>query len=60
MTNKKKNVKMPKEHNINVRCTEQQKDILEAVATRQGLGVSTLLLQLGLLHAEEKRMGASK
>lgn len=49
MTTKiKKNVKVLKEHVINVRCTTQQKELLEANAARKGLGISTWLLYLGL------------
>jgi hypothetical protein len=50
----KKNVKMAKEEVVNVRMTARQKETLEAVATRQGLGVSTWLLHVGLLRAEQE------
>ena len=45
--NKKKNVKIPKEEVVNVRMTTQQKTLLETVAAREGLGVSTWLLHEG-------------
>ena len=54
MTSGKKNVKVAKEEVVNVRMTAQQKATLEAVATRQGLGVSTWLLHIGLLRAEQE------
>ena len=51
----KKNVKTPKEEIINVRCTVQQKAQLEAVAAREGLGLSTWLLHIGLLAAQDRQ-----
>jgi hypothetical protein len=56
MTTKgKKNAKLLKEHVVNVRCTEQQKETIENAASSEGLGASTWLLQLGLLAAERKQ-----
>ena len=52
--NRKKNVKMPKEEVVNVRMTAQQKTLLETVAAREGLGVSTWLLHEGLRAAQER------
>ena len=40
---------------INVRCTKQQKRMLEAISASQGLGVSTWLLQLGLRVAQDRK-----
>lgn len=51
----KKNVKLPKGEVINVRCTEKQKLALEEVASREGLGVSTWLLHVGLRVAQERQ-----
>jgi len=50
-----KNVKSPKEEVINVRCTSQQKALLEAIAAREGLGVSTWLLHVGLRVVQERK-----
>ena len=50
----KKNIKLPKEENINVRCTTEQKKLLESVAAREGLGASTWLLHVGLRAAQER------
>jgi uncharacterized protein (DUF1778 family) len=55
MSAKKSNTKLQKEHNINVRCTEEQKGLLEEIASREGLGVSTWLLHMGLRAAQERR-----
>jgi|GEM_PF-1359384 len=56
MTTKgKKNVRLLKEHVINVRCTEPQREILESVAAREGLGLSTWLLHVGLRVAQERQ-----
>lgn len=52
---KKKNVRIPKEEVINLRCTGQQKAALETVAAREGLGLSTWLLHVGLLAAQERQ-----
>lgn len=41
-----------KEAVIGVRCTEEQKALLEAKAKRRGLGVSTWLLSLGLAEGD--------
>lgn len=54
MAKKKKNTKVAKEAVVNIRCTAQQKLRLETVATRDGLGVSTWLLHVGLLAAEQR------
>lgn len=50
----KKNVKTTKEEVINVRLTKEQKTSLEAVAAREGLGLSTWLLHVGLLEAQKR------
>jgi hypothetical protein len=52
----KKNVKKPKEEVINVRLTKEQKTLLEDVAARQGMGLSTWLLHLGLADAQTRQM----
>lgn len=54
MTRAKKNTKTPKEEVFNVRCTTKQKATLEAVASREGLGLSTWVLQAALVTAEAK------
>jgi hypothetical protein len=51
----KKNVKVVKTENIPVRCTAQQKAVLEKVAVEEGLGVDAWLLQAGLLAAQQGR-----
>ena len=51
----KKNVRVPKEEVINVRCTKQQKALLDDVAARQGLGLSTWILQAALMTAQAQR-----
>jgi len=51
----KKNVKLAKEEIIGVRCTSEQKEMLEAVAARDGLGVSTWLLHMGLRIVQERK-----
>jgi hypothetical protein len=50
-----KNAKAPKEEIISVRCTSQQKVALEAIAAREGLGVSTWLLHVGLRVVQERK-----
>lgn len=55
MSKKKKN-KSTKESVINVRCTEQQKTMLEKIASREGLGISTWLLHIGLVEAEKRQV----
>jgi len=61
MTTKgKKNVRLPKEHVINVRCTEPQKELLESVASNEGLGLSTWLLHVGLRIAAERQAAAGQ
>lgn len=52
----KKNVKNLKEEVINVRLTKEQKAMLEEVAARQGMGLSTWLLHLGLEDAQARQM----
>jgi len=52
----KKNVKKPKEDIINVRCTTDQKNLLESIAASEGLGVSTWLLHTGLRVAKERQI----
>lgn len=49
----KKNKKLSKEEVIGVRCTAPQKESLETAAAREGLGVSTWLLRLGLVAVEQ-------
>lgn len=49
----KKNVRIPKDEVINVRCTKAQKTKLETVAAARGMGVSTWLLFLALSAAEK-------
>jgi uncharacterized protein (DUF1778 family) len=56
----KKSVKAQKEHNINVRCTEEQKELLEGIASREGLGVSTWLLHVGLRAAQDRQAAGSR
>jgi len=54
-TKRPKNVKLLKEHVINVRCTSPQRELLESVAAREGLGISTWLLHVGLRLAQERQ-----
>jgi len=50
----KKRAKKPvKDSVINVRCTSKQKALLEKAAARDGLGVSTWLLRLGVIAVRE-------
>jgi mobilization protein NikA len=56
----RKNVKLLKEHVVNVRCTEQQRELLESVASREGLGLSTWLLHVGLRVAAERQAAAGQ
>ena len=51
----KKSAKAPKEEVVNVRLTKQQKTALEEIATRQGMGLSTWLLHLGLSDAQDRQ-----
>jgi uncharacterized protein (DUF1778 family) len=46
--------KSSKECSISVRCTEEQKEVLEKIASQQGLGVSTWLLHTGLKVAQRQ------
>lgn len=50
----KKKTKTTKEDVFNVRCTAKQKAALEAVAAREGLGLSPWVLHAALLAAEAK------
>jgi uncharacterized protein (DUF1778 family) len=50
----KRRKKVRKEHSIQVRVTEEQKQVLTDAATKRGLGVSTWLLSLGLEAARSK------
>lgn len=50
-----RNKKASKDATVNVRCTVDQKATLEEVAAREGLGLSTWLLHVGLLAAQERR-----
>jgi hypothetical protein len=54
MSKTKKNTRVAKEEVVNVRMTAQQKASLEAVAAREGLGLSTWLLHVGLLEAQKR------
>ena len=54
MSKTKKNTRVPKEEVVNVRLTTQQKAELEAVAAREGLGLSTWLLHVGLIEAQKR------
>lgn len=57
----KKNEKSPKSVVVNVRCTPQQKAALVSVAAKEGLGVSTWVLHVSLLAAQDRKTkGASK
>lgn len=51
----KRRKKVRKERNVQIRVTDEQKEILAKAAERAGLGVSSWLLMLGLREA-----GASK
>jgi uncharacterized protein (DUF1778 family) len=48
---KKQNTRDPKEEVVNVRLTTKQKAALDAAAAREGLGLSTWLLRLGIIAA---------
>ena len=50
----KKKTKEAKEKVVNIRCTKRQKSTLEAVAAREGVGLSTWILQAALITAEAK------
>lgn len=56
----KKNKKLPKEEVIGVRCTTEQKKLLEAVAAQEGLGASSWLLHVGLREAQTRQAAVSK
>jgi len=49
-----KKKKSAKEKVFNVRCTAEQQAALKAVAAREGLGLSTWVLQAALVTAEMK------
>ena len=51
---KKLIVKIAKEKVINVRCTSQQQTLMRAAAAREGLGLSTWLLRLGLVAVDQR------
>ena len=53
----KKNVKVAKEEVVNVRMTAPQKMLLESVAAREGLGVSSWMLHEALRAARERPAG---
>ncbi len=53
-TRPKKNTKTAKDEVFNVRCTAKQKATLEAIASREGLGLSTWVLHAALVTAETK------
>lgn len=57
---KKKDVREAKEEVVNVRLTAQQKEMLDEIAARQGLGLSTWLLHLGLADAQERQEKARR
>ena len=48
-----KNTKVLKEDHINVRCTEEQKEMIDRAAKRDGLGSSSWMLQIALRAARE-------
>ena len=52
------NVKEPKEEVVNVRLTTSQKHELSVAAASEGLGLSTWLLQAGLVKARARRVGS--
>jgi len=54
VTKTKKATREAKGQVVNVRLTAQQKQTLNAVAAREGLGLSTWLLHVGLRAAEER------
>lgn len=58
-TKKNTNTKLLKEDHINVRCTTQQKEMIDKVAKRNGMGASTWLLSLGLRSVREDEAGRS-
>jgi uncharacterized protein (DUF1778 family) len=51
-------VKEPKEEVVNVRLTTSQKNELSVAAASEGLGLSTWLLQAGLVKARARRTGS--
>ena len=50
----KKNVRQPKDYVLYVRMTTEQKKLLEPLAAKEGLGLSTWLLRLGLVAANQE------
>lgn len=53
-----KNTKLLKGGVINVRCTEPQRELLESIASSEGLGLSTWLLHVGIRVAQERKATA--
>lgn len=47
-----------KKSQLNIRCTSQQKAIIEKAAQSEGMGASTWLLRLGLVAVEAKAKDA--
>lgn len=57
---KQPNKKALKTETISIKCTEQQKAALDAVSAREGLGLSTWLLRIGLLALQERQARAAQ
>lgn len=57
---RRRNKRVQKEKVFNVRCTEEQKELLDEVAARQGMGISTWLLHLGLADAQTRQKRAHR
>ena len=57
---RRKNTPATKEEFIQLRCTTQQKTQLKEVAAREGLGLGTWLLHVGLLAAQERQREARR
>ena len=51
----KRRKKITKDKSIQVRVTDEQKEILAKAATRSGLGLSSWLLAVGLRAAQENQ-----
>jgi uncharacterized protein (DUF1778 family) len=47
--------KSTKDDHINVRCTKAQKAAIDKAASKDGMGASTWLLQLGLRAVREQQ-----
>lgn len=60
MSHSKKKTKTTKEEIFNVRCTTKQRATLEAVAEREGLGLSTWVLHAALRTAEARQTEARR